>query len=246
MTVQEFSNEFEILYNEIATNAAPNIDEYEKSVYLTKAQLELVKNHFHPLGNKYRDGFEQSSKRRADLKELIVNHISTTQIASSSGISPDSKYFQIPDNVFLIIQESAIISNSDECLDGKILNVVPKTHDEYNIQKDNPFKKPNDKIVWRVDYQKLAGLSNVELISPYTISTYKVRYIKYPEPIVLVNLTTTYPGEGLTIDGVSTSQTCELNENIHREILDRAVELAIADYRPEMVAVKTQINTRNE
>ena len=50
MTVSEFSNEFDVYYNSIATNAAPSIDLYEKSVYLTKAQLEIVKNCLFGLG----------------------------------------------------------------------------------------------------------------------------------------------------------------------------------------------------
>ena len=60
MTTKEFSNEFDIAYNSIATNDAPGLDLYEKSVYLTKAQLELVKTHFVPEGNKYKKGFESS------------------------------------------------------------------------------------------------------------------------------------------------------------------------------------------
>ena len=36
MTTQEFSNEFDVLYNN-AGNQAPGLDEYEKSVFLTKA-----------------------------------------------------------------------------------------------------------------------------------------------------------------------------------------------------------------
>jgi hypothetical protein len=37
MSVNEFSREFDILYNNIMSNAAPGIDDYEKSVFLTKA-----------------------------------------------------------------------------------------------------------------------------------------------------------------------------------------------------------------
>jgi hypothetical protein len=37
MTNQEFINEFDILYNNIMSNQAPGLDEYEKSVYLTLA-----------------------------------------------------------------------------------------------------------------------------------------------------------------------------------------------------------------
>lgn len=43
MTTSEFSNEFDILYNNISSNAAPGVTEYEKSVFLTMAQEELVK-----------------------------------------------------------------------------------------------------------------------------------------------------------------------------------------------------------
>ena len=37
MTTQEFSLEFDILYNNITSNQAPGLTEYEKSVFLTKA-----------------------------------------------------------------------------------------------------------------------------------------------------------------------------------------------------------------
>ena len=53
MTLQEFSNEFDDLYNNVMSNSAPGLDEYEKSVFLTKAQDEVIKNYFNPKGNKY-------------------------------------------------------------------------------------------------------------------------------------------------------------------------------------------------
>ena len=38
MTLQELNNEFDIHYNSIAGQSAPNLDAYEKSIFLTKAQ----------------------------------------------------------------------------------------------------------------------------------------------------------------------------------------------------------------
>ena len=67
----EFSNEFDVLYNNIMSNAAPGLNEYEKSVLLTKAQEEIVKNHFEPQGNKYGQGLDDSPKRQIDFSELI-------------------------------------------------------------------------------------------------------------------------------------------------------------------------------
>lgn len=46
MTIQEFSNQFDVLFNNITSNEAPGVNEYEKSIFLTKAQDEVVKNHF--------------------------------------------------------------------------------------------------------------------------------------------------------------------------------------------------------
>lgn len=247
MTEVEFSNEFDVLYNGIATNAAPPIDLYEKSVYLTRAQLEIVNNYYNPAGNKYQDGFENSEKRRADLRELLRTGSSTITVASTDGIDDNSQFFRIQSNTYLIIQEKAIVSSTDTCIDGTTIKIVPKTHDEYNDQSDNPFKYPDKNVIWRMDYFSQSGNNkNVELISPYTITTYRYRYIRYPEPIILVDLSTEFPSESLTIDGVTTAQTCKLGEGVHREILNRAVEMATADYKPQDLAVKTQMNLRNE
>lgn len=246
MTVDEFSNSFDIKYNSIATNSAPSIDLYEKSVFLTDAQLEIIKNYFNPLGNKYRKGFEQTSKRRYDLKELVKPGLSTTVIVSSDGIDINSQFFKIASDIFLIIQEKSKVSSSDLCINNTFIKTVPKTHDEYNIQIDNPFKKPDKSVIWRLDSMTQGNNKNVELISPYTIIEYKYRYIKYPSPIILTDFDTTFPGENLTIDGAAINQTCTLNEGIHREILNRAVEMATADYNPKDLAVKTRINNRNE
>lgn len=247
MTVQEFSNEFDIAYNGIASNSAPPIDLYEKSVYLTRAQLEIINNYFNPRGNKYQQGFEDSNKRRADLRELIRTGISTTIVNSEMGISDNSQFFRIPNNTYLIIQEKAKVLSTDKCVDGNYIKIKPKSHDEFNSLENNPFKKPDKNTIWRLDYFSQSGNNkNVELISPYTITEYRFRYLKYPDPIILVDLQTEYPNESLTIDGQSNVQTCKLGESVSREILNRAVELATGDYFPEKLSVKTQMNLRNE
>ncbi len=245
MTTTEFKNEFLIHYNAIATNSAPGLDSYEISVFLTKAQLEIIKNYYNPDGNKYKEGFESSEKRRVDLKELIKNFKSTNGFESSQAISDLSKFFVIPEDVFLIINERSVIKTND-CLNGKVVNTIPKTHDEYNVQISNPFKSPDDSVVWRLDISKINNGNVVELISKYDISEYNVRYLKYPNPIIISNLNSEFPGEGLSIDGLANITECELHESIHREILDRAVELALRDYKPANLESKVQLDQRNE
>lgn len=245
MTVSELKNEFLIHYNAIATNSAPGLDDYEISVFLTKAQLEIVKNYYNPNGNKYKDGFENSEKRRTDLKELVKDYKSTTIIPSTTAISTDSKFFKIPNDVFAILHEYGKVSSSD-CLNGELLSVYPKTHDEYSIQIDNPFKNPDRATIWRLNTSMIGSDKVVELISPYTLSMYQFRYIKFPRPIVISDLSVTFPGEGLSIDGVTAQQTSELDQEVHREIVDRAVELALRDYKPSNLESKIQLDSRNE
>lgn len=249
MTTKEFSNEFDIHYNSIASNQAPGLDLYEKSVFLSKAQLQVVKNYFNPLGNKYKQGFEQNSSRRAALRELIYSHTSKSGITDSpNSIGDDSIFFSTPDDLFLIVKESAKVISDDSCINGKYLRVVPKTHDEYDMQIKNPFKRPNKKLIWRLDFHSInTGIKNVELItSEKGISEYTVRYVKYPEPIILTNLGTAFPSESISIDNKTIEQTCKLDVSVHREILDRAVELATMDYKPQELQARAQVNLRNE
>ena len=56
----------------------------------------------------------------------------------------------------------------------------------------------------------------------YQINKYFIRYIRKPKPIILEDLL----NYGLSIDGETSKQTCELNENLHRVILDMAIKLA--------------------
>lgn len=245
MTTKEFKNEFNIHYNAIASNSAPSIDDYELSVYLTKAQLEIIKDYYNPLGNKYKKGFESTEKRRVDLKELLVDSKSTTKITSLNQIIPSSQIFKIPNNVFLPVYESVKVSSTD-CLNNTSISVYVKTHDEFNTQIKNPFKRPDEKHVWRIDYSIIGADKVVELISSYNIVEYQCRYIKYPSPIIISNLSTSFPSEGLSIDGQTAEQTCMLNEEIHREILDRAIEIALRDYKPSNLESKIQLDTRNE
>ena len=245
MTIQEFNNEFDIAYDSIAGASAPGIDIYEKSLYLTKAQLEIVKNYYDSTSNRKQRGFEGSEKRRVDLRALIKDYKSSASFTDSSAINSNSRFFNIPSDTFVIINEKVKVL-SGQCLVNNIIEIKPITHDEYNLEISNPFKNPDDSLVWRMDMSNIASNKVVEIISTLGQLEYQLRYLKYPKPIILADLSTTYPSETLTIDGLSTPSTSELNEEIHREILDRAVELALRDYKPEGLESKVQIDTRNE
>lgn len=245
MTVEEMSLAFDVGYDNIAGASAPPIDVYEKSLYLTKAQLEIVKNYYDALSNRKQRGFEGSEKRRVDLKQLIKDYKTSTSFTNSLSIYPTSKFFNIPQDVFLIVNEKAKILNTG-CDLNKIIQVKPVNYDEFNKQIDNPFKRPDNSLAWRLDISNINNNKVVEIITPFTNLEYQIRYLKYPKPIILTDLITSFPFENLTIEGLSVITPCELDNEIHQEILDRAIELAFADLRPEKLETKIQIDTRNE
>ncbi len=244
MTTNEFNLEFDILYDNISSNAAPGIDKYEKSVYLTKAQLEIVKE-YNGLNNKYNKSFDGSEKRRIDLKELLKDYKTSSFTINSNRITNklNSRFFSLPSDLFLTKFEQGIYKKNDCNIE---INIIPITLDEFNEKIKNPFKKPDKNVAWRLDFNSLQG-NVVEIISSEDILEYHIRYLKYPNPIILTNLNTDpeFSGMNLSIDGQVAEATCELNIEIHKEILDRAVELAVRDYKENNLQNKVQLNNRN-
>lgn len=218
MNNQEFSSEFDILYNNILSNAAPGLDEYEKSVFLTNAQEGFVKDLYNGTAA---SSFEKDEEARRSLDELVKTFETNEKLTEHLGLSRNSMFFQIPEDVWFITYESAIFKDERlGCLDGEEATIVPVSQDNFYKLQRNPFKGPTKGRALRLDNAN----DIIEIVSDYNIDKYLLRYIKRPRPIILVNLDEV--GEGLSINGQSESSECELNPVTHRPILERAVMLA--------------------
>ena len=210
MTVAELSSEFDILYDNILSSSAPGLDLYEKSVYLTTAQFELVKAAYCGY-NPLKKSFEGDEQKRRELSELVKDYKSLAFIDSAKNISSKSKLVNIPEDVMYIVYESADIT--DECGDRVNVEVNPVSYDDLNSSMKNPFRKPKGKRVFRLDISKNATLKNVELVSEMTLVSYSMRYVKYPSPIILTNfeLDQNLVGLELKVEGLNTIKECELD-----------------------------------
>ena len=78
MTIEDFSNTFDILYNNLMSNRAPEVNDYEKSMLLTLAQEDLVKE-------LYNKAFEGSEQARRALDALIITASVEPDGSTSSG-----------------------------------------------------------------------------------------------------------------------------------------------------------------
>ena len=241
MTNQEFSNEFDVLYNNIMSNQAPGLDEYEKSVFLTKAQSEILKNYFNPKGNKYQEGFDDSAKRQIDFSSLVRVAEPTIISSDSSYIKMDdrSNLYTIPTDILFIVNETAKLTSGSS---SRYLSIVPISFEEYNRLMSKPYKCPLKNQGWRLLQYSNKGVAEVIVVGG-TLSEYKIRYIKRPKPIILANLDETY--SNVSIDGETSVSECELDPILHPEILQRAVELAKAAYTGDLKS-SVELGQRSE
>lgn len=213
MTNKEFDTQFDIFYNNIASNAAPSVTSYEKSVFLTQAQRDIIIGLYN--GREIPGiSFESTEEARKYLSNLVKVH--------EVDIDNINTLIELPDKLwFITLEESIFNDDSYECLKGNIMEVVPARQDNLYSLLDNPFKGPSERRVLRVDIN-----GKIKLYSKYIISKYIVTYVEQPSPIILENLS----DYGLSIEGISTESESNINPILHRAVLERAVALAKAAY----------------
>jgi hypothetical protein len=364
--------------------SAPGYDDRQISEFLNRAQDIFYMTKYNPLGNKYRQGYEQSEKRRADLKELVstaiisgeynTGRVKYTAIVKANSnivnirayVSPITRFISggvttaqtsipigiaegaplhtvnsagvadnnIPVDFVDAITGDTIITKIIQVLGGDAINgynvkintiaatdqqylgtlanpgyvfsgigisfdqmdtnpngiildlpytyllasmenaktvlvptryvpVIPKTHDSYNPNINNPFDKPYNNKVWKFDISrrnKGLGEENdddgsgndrptnkrIELIvspeswivkdsnSPTPLYEYYLRYIKYPRRIYVDEYTP------------SNQVSCELDESTHNEIVQIAARLATVAIEPQKYQIMDAEEQKSE
>lgn len=236
MNKQEFLNQFNVLYNNETSNQAPNLNGYEISVFLTKAEYEVLKNYFVRTNNKSGAGFDDSQKRQIDFSTLL--RTKTYDDVSNSEVIFDD---YIEDILFVLTEE--VVEDDTKCI------VIPLSYEEYNRVKSKPYAYPLKRQVWRL-FDGDESNNKITLVGHYgkTITSYTIKYVKKPLPII-VGDDDDWSADGnerLTIDGyptlnnnVLTYPDIELPEELHQEVLQRAIELAKISWQGDLSATLT-------
>lgn len=231
MTATEFDDEFLLNYQYAGGNSAPGFNAYARSLFLSRAQEELVKDAYRQRSNSRLEGFEASETRRRQLSNLVKQEIilpgQAVPYNVNFNISPDSQIFNNLDlnKVLRIVSEHIDV---DPAVCGKTqLPVYAITHDEYSSYVGDPFRKPTKDHAWRLDTGVFDDINNsLELITNVPYIRYVLRYIRRPRPIIVADLSN-LSGVAYSIDGETSVQTSELIEGFHPEIVTRAVQNAL-------------------
>ena len=234
MTGQEMNDEFDLLYD-TASEEAPGLNHFEKSMFLTKGMYELTELRFEQYLNSASKGFHDDEINRDLLKGFIASAvvelqatptISSNRMAAegemSAGVQVDpalykiykieptttnSYFFQRPADSMGVIYEDVILRPRDIEADVKVTkqlvaNVTPIRYDHIDRLMKNPFMKPRHDLAFRLNHSNYDGTSLSEIIcdDKYAAFRYRIKYVKRPYPIILVDLFDTYEGEHLTIE----------------------------------------------
>ena len=224
MTTEEMSNQFDTLINVYSQNYMfgtqdPLVfNEYEKSVFLTEAQEQLVIS-LYDGKNDSGNVFELTEEDRRYLSDLVKTATRESIEIDSPHIIKNSKFFKLPEDLMFITYESVKLeSKSDSCINNKVIKVQPVTQDEFHKIKENPFRGANDNRALRLDIEG----NIVEIVSNQNIKEYLVRYVKRPSPIILVKLE-----PPLSIENKQEITPSEVNPILHSKIVNYAVRLAL-------------------
>lgn len=149
MINSEFSAQFDVLWNNITSNQAPGLNEYEKSVMLTKAEYQLVTEYFNKRIDAAGGGFDGSQKRQYDFSGLIrtenlfyLNSFKE-RITDLEKFDRRSYVYLFPMNYFLAVNEMLREG-------AKQYTVMPLDYAEYQRLMLKPYPLPVKKGAWRL------------------------------------------------------------------------------------------------
>jgi len=226
------SDEFDLLYD-TASGEAPGLDEFEKSMFLTKGMYELTEKRFDEYMHNASRGFHDDEINRDNLKGFIASAVveveKTPTISSSKAaaegyitaghvVDPhsyqkykiekttkNSYFFQRPSDSMGVIHEDVILRpkvKTKKLSKDLVANVTPIRYDHLDRLMKNPFMKPRYDLAFRLDHSDYDGTSLSEIVCDqrYSAFQYRVKYVKRPYPIILVNLQDEYSDDEVSIE----------------------------------------------
>lgn len=168
-TAEDWSIEFDLIYNNISSNQAPGLSDFEKSRFLTQAQESVVLDFYKGTAG---DSFETTEEVTRYLSFLVKTESLDTTVITENKFEVDLKDTEYP--LWFITYQTATLSNNNEAI------VTPSKQETLYRDLKNPFRGPNKNRVLSISED-----NKLVLYSKYPINKYNITYIKRPFEIDL-------------------------------------------------------------
>lgn len=238
MTVREQQEGFEILIKQIDPSLGLKLVSTDIEYFLTAAQEELISRKFSG-NNVYETEFEETIKRVEDLRDL---HKIELDIASTTNISniANSVYFDlssVSDYVFYVKSFCDITRTDTNPTTFVTPNNLIKTRDIddfISTSFNSPILREPKCIL--LEGRGLLVIHDIET----TINTLDLHYIRKPKKLTSFTLgSAAYPIADYT-------NTSELPEYTHQEMIKTAVRMAVGSYDPQLYQIKSNDENKSE
>ena len=235
MTIEEIHREFDILLDKVSSSAYPEIQDYQKDVFLNNAMDKFIKQRY-GLNNIYRTGFEQTQKRTDDLKNLVITKYATVSELNDisffnyliykvdiESLFNDNLLENSYDGDYMFYIKSMAYVQKGSCNKWSNVNLVYQ-NDLATLLND-PFNKPSPEnpIIYFEDGNIFCVVGNG------SVDKFQLTFIKRPDQMNLG----TYG---------QVKVECELSDHTHREIISIAVTSALEDIESQRVQSNLVIN----
>ena len=181
-----------IAVDSLFEGTAPGYNDKQMSAIINKAQRRV----FRKLAKEF-DRNEKVKKtlspllRRASTVDSSIVPVTDTAITDYAHSTSEltSIIYRLPSDTGFVVEEFSILTKDNVSTD--LVIVLPIEYDYFLKNYNNNYKKPYEKLVWRMD-SKLETVSTVkhytsEIIYPlvYTLSEYHIAYLKYPTDVTV-------------------------------------------------------------
>lgn len=224
---------FNLQYNNIFSNQAPGLEDYEISMYLNMAHLEVI--------DEYSNDLDLFEKYRAVLTGYIYDDVlpddagyaSQPDIYQTRGV--DYQLFEFTEDYWRILKEYAITNSN-----SLGIPIKPIKYDEFNTMCQNPYKKPNGLKGWRLDINYDPNVDSNRDVKIFFKKVNDEDYIKQYRVVYLVT------PEKFDLESDIIPKTLETNLFLTEKIINRACELSIRDYKENSLQAQIQTNARSK
>ena len=211
MNSKELNNEFEILFEDLATAGSKGLDGYEKSVCFTYAQDSIVK----------------SLARQKDLVDIIELVKFNEDTVSSSSVYRNGISYKAVPKALMTLDHFLRSTNED-------ITAILTPQAIIDSMLSSAYKYPPKNLAYVVVGENIDEPGFI-VFPPlfFTPEAFVTRFVTEPTPVILEILT-----GGLTIRGESSITLPMLKDSYQSELVNAAVQFAIKLYigQPEKEA----------